>query len=351
MMKEARFWNPLPGKKVECTACVRRCQIPEGGQGFCFVRQNLGGRLSLANYGLMAAVQHDPIEKKPFNHFHPGSTVLGIGTSSCNFGCMFCQNHEISKEHGINGGEFSPEEIIGIAQKLGADGIAYTYNEPAIFLEYALDSAKLAKAHGLFNVFVTNGYLTEEAVRAMSGLVDAVVVDFKGNGDDKFANRFEAIPSAEPVKRSLLAMKRYGMHIELTDLVVPGVGDSLDACGALTKWVREELGPQTPIHFTRFYPDYKMLDYPSTPIETLKAHYKLARENGLDYVYIGNVPGNEFESTYCPKCGSVAVRRYCYQILEWNIDEKSRCKSCHARIHMVGKPKETFNMPAIKSLY
>ncbi len=334
----AKLWKPLGNNKAECTACARRCKIPDGSAGFCFIRQNRKGKLYLANYGRLEALQIDPIEKKPFNHFMPGTSVLGIGTSSCNFGCLFCQNHNISKERDIKGDEYSPEKIVGMALDYGVDGIAYTYNEPTIFTEYALDVAELAKEHGLFNVFVSNGYMTEEAVKEIQGLIDAVVVDFKGNGEEKFANRFEAVTSNEPVRKALLAMKKCGMHIEITDLVIPEVGDSLDACNSLTKWIARKLGKDTPVHFTRFYPDYKMLDLPPTPIETLERHHDIAVKNGLEYVYVGNVPGHKFESTYCPQCGQVVVTRFGYYINGYDILE-GKCRFCGRQIKIVDRPK------------
>ena len=349
--KEAILWKPLEGGKVECIACARRCRIPEGSHGFCFVRQNIGGKLYLANYGVIDAMQVDPIEKKPFNHFYPGSTVLGIGTSSCNFGCQFCQNHNISKDNEITGASVSPKELIETAKRYGAQGIAFTYNEPTIFIEFALDVAKLAHKNGMFTVFVTNGYMTTEAVDAMKGLIDAAVVDFKGNGEDKFANRFEMVMSNEPIKRALERMKRNGMHIEITDLIIPRVGESLEACDALTKWVAGNLGPDVPIHFTRFHPDYKMLDYPETSASTLKAHYDMAKKNGMHYVYIGNIPGNKYESTYCPNCGALAAEREGFYLKRWLLLDGNRCPKCGSTIPITGKATLPGSEPEIISLY
>jgi pyruvate formate lyase activating enzyme len=291
MKKEATFYRGTQNKGVECRACARLCKIPEGGHGFCFVRRNFGGKLYLMNYGTLASVQVDPIEKKPFCRFMPGTHVFSIGTSSCNFGCSFCQNHEISKNREIIGEELSPSQVVELALQSGAQGIAYTYNEPTIFLEYALDVAREARRRGLFNVVVTNGFMTRDAVCAMKGLIDAAVVNYKGSGELKFANKYEAVPSNEPIKEALLEMRRAGIHIEITDLVIPQVGDSLEECDRLTKWICENLGADTPVQFLRFHPDYK-LDLPPTPYETLKAHYDIARRNGLRYVHVGNVPGN-----------------------------------------------------------
>jgi pyruvate formate lyase activating enzyme len=351
MKKEAILWRPLGDKKVECVACARRCQIPEGSHGFCFVRQNQGGKLYLANYGSLVAMQIDPIEKKPFNHFAPGSYVFGIGTASCNLGCLFCQNPEMSKEREAEGRQVSPERVVELALKGGASGIAYTYNEPTIFIEYALDVAKIARKEGLYNVFVTNGYMTKEAVQAMKGLIDAAVVDFKGNGERKFVEKYSAIPSSEPIKEALLELKRAGIHIEVTDLIIPEVGDSLEACGELTKWMRDNLGPDTPIQFTRFYPAYKMMDYPETPYETLKRHYDTAKRNGLNYVYIGNLPGNPYENTYCPKCGKLVIGRYGLHTTSWLLEKGNKCPSCKTVIPIAGKPPRELTRDDVKVVY
>jgi pyruvate formate lyase activating enzyme len=340
MMKEARFWRPAGGSKVECIACARMCKIPEGSHGFCFIRQNVHGKLCLANYGLLEAMQVDPIEKKPFNHFMPGSYVFGIGTSSCNLGCLFCQNPDMSKEREIKGKEVLPGKVVELAIENNTEGIAYTYNEPTIFVEYALDTAELAHKKGLYNAFVTNGYMTKEVVQAMKGLVDAVVVDFKGNGDKNFVNKYSAVISSEPVKGALIEMKKAGIHIEITDLVIPDVGDSPDACDELTGWIRKELGPDTPVQFTRFYPAYKMMNYPETPYDTLKNHYDIAKRNGLNYVYIGNMPGNPYESTYCPKCGELVIGRYGLHMTGWKLDRENRCPSCKNAIPVIGNPLE-----------
>lgn len=350
MGRVGRLWKPLGGKKVECTACARRCRIPEGSRGFCFVRQNVNGKLHLATYGKLEAMQVDPIEKKPFNHFMPGSYVFGVGTSSCNWGCLFCQNHNISKEREVRGIDVTPEEVVELAAKNKAQGIAYTYNEPTIFMEYALDVAKIAKKRGMYNLFVTNGYMTEEGIEAMTGLIDAAVVNFKGNGEDKFSNKYETVLSNGPVRESLVMLKEAGLHIELTDLIIPGAGDSKEACDNLTKFIYEDLGPDTPIQFTRFHPDYKMLDYVETPYSTLEAHYKIAKRNGLNYAYIGNVPGNPYESTYCPACGGCAIKRYGFYILEWNIDN-GKCKGCGHKIPIVGKAPKVLRYEGIKALY
>lgn len=351
MKKDAILWKKLPDQKVECYACARRCKIPLGSHGFCFVRQNVDGKLQLINYGTVAAVQVDPIEKKPFNHFMPGTYVFGIGTSSCNWGCQFCQNHNISKEREIEGAEMRPKTVIDLALKNNTQSIAFTYNEPTIFIEYALDVAEEAHKHGLKNLFVTNGYMTPDTVREMTGKIDAAVVDFKGNADEKFANKYEMVMSNEPIKEALLEMKKSGIHVELTDLVIPRVGDSLEACAKLCRWLYDNMGPDIPLQFTRFHPDYKMLDYPETSYETLKGHYDVARRTGLNYVYIGNVPGNPYENTYCPKCSAVAIERRGLYLTKWDLGKGNGCRNCGYIIPIVGSVPQSIEHRSIASIY
>jgi pyruvate formate lyase activating enzyme len=351
MDKAGILWKELSGKKVECTACARRCRLPDGARGFCYVRHNVNGKLHLETYGMAEAVQIDPIEKKPFNHFMPGSYVLGIGTSSCNWGCQFCQNHNISRDKDMKGIEMSPEKAVELALQNGVQGIAYTYNEPTIFIEYALDIAKIAHEKGLVNLFVTNGYMTPETIKQMMGLIDAAVVNFKGNGEVKFSNRYEIVSSVEPVKESLIGLKKSGIHVEITDLIVPTVGDSLAACDELTKWIYENLGSETPLQFTRFHPDYKMLDSIPTPYETLISHHKIARGNGLEYVYIGNLPGNEYENTYCPSCGSTVLKRSGNYLTGYYFDKNSSCLRCGHKIPILGKLPKVLRHEGIKSIY
>jgi pyruvate formate lyase activating enzyme len=351
MIHDAILYNKLDGNKVECVACARRCRIPAGSHGFCFVRQNDNGKLKLATYGKVNALQVDPIEKKPFNHFMPGTYVFGIGTSSCNWGCLFCQNHNISKEKEITGGDVTPEGLVQRAIEENTQSIAYTYNEPTIFIEYALDVGEIAHRKGLYNLFVTNGYMTAEAVDQMKGRVDAAVINFKGNGEQKFSNKYEAVPSTEPIKEAAVAMKKAGIHVEFTDLIIPGVGDSLAACDEFTRWIHDEMGPDTPVQFTQFHPDYKMLDYPLTPYKTLKSHHEIAKKNGLNYVYIGNVAGNPYESTYCPGCGGVVIERRGLYLSAWHLDKENRCRTCGYRIPLVGKAPEKINYRNIEALY
>lgn len=341
--KEAELYRDLPNGKVQCTACARLCQIGEGQVGLCGVRGVVGGKLYLLVYGKVMVGHIDPIEKKPVVHYRPGSKVFSIATSGCNWLCRYCQNFDISQRRKVEGLAESPAEIVSQAVSYECEGIAYTYNQPTIFMEYARDVGKLARAKGLFNIFVSNGYDTPETVAMMDEFLDCVTVDFKGSGETQFVRSYIGIPNADPIFESLLEVKRRKkVHVEITDLIVPGVGDSLEAAEKLSRWVYDNLGPDTPIHFLRFYPDYKMMDFPPTPVETLEKHYEVGKKAGLRYVYLGNVPGHPAESTYCPGCGKVLVKRYGYEIHGYNLDSHDRCRFCGYATPIVGPLSKSY---------
>ena len=349
-VRPARLWRPVPGKPgwVQCDLCERRCLIAPGRYGACGVRKNIGGKLYTLVYGLLTAMNVDPIEKKPLYHFHPGSAVLSISTVGCNFFCKFCQNWVISQsrlEKGLYGVYKSPEEVVEAALEAGADGIAYTYNEPTIFFEYMYDVAKLAKKHGLYNMMVTNGYATPEAVRELGSLMDAATVDFKGGGNREFYKKYIGVLDPEKIFNTILEMKRQGWWIEITNLVVPRVGDREEDIRRLAAWIRDNLGPETPFHLLRFYPHYKMRDFPPTPVETLEHLAKVAMEEGLAHVYIGNVPGHPLENTYCPRCKLLVIRRMGVYIVDYRLTEDNRCPRCGYKLNIRGKyrgPKPVF---------
>lgn len=335
--KAAELYRNLQGGKVQCTACARLCRIGEGQVGLCGVRGVVGGVLYLLVYGRVMTGHIDPIEKKPVVHYKPGSKIFSIATSGCNWLCRYCQNYDISQRRKVEGIAAGPEDLVSQAVAHGCEGMAYTYNEPTIFMEYARDVGRAARSAGLFNVFVSNGYGTPELVATMDDFLDCITVDFKGSGETKFVRSYIGIPDAEPVFQTLLEIKRRGrVHVEITDLVVPNVGDSLVAAEKLCRWIYDNLGPDTPIHFLRFHPDYKMTDFPSTPVETLEKHVSVGRRAGLNYVYVGNVPGHRDESSYCPGCGAVLVKRYGYEILEYNLDVQNRCRSCGCKTPIMG---------------
>ena len=338
MEKEAVLYQRLPNDRVRCLACARYCEMGKGQTGLCGIRGNREGKLVLYVYGKVAAVHIDPIEKKPVTHYQPGTKIFSIGTSGCNWLCKYCINYDLSQRRKVEGSDYTPEELVSEAIKHGCHGIAYTYNEPTIFMEFARDCGILARKKGLFNIFVSNGYVTPESVSMMKEFLDCITVDFKGNGEQQFVRRYIGIPSAQPVFDSVSLLKKStDIHVEITDLVVPKVGDDLDHAKKLSKFVYDVCGPETPIHFLRFHPDYKMMEFPSTPIETLEKHYEIAKQIGLKYVYIGNVPGHPYEHTYCSECNKIAVRRFNFDILEWNLDDENRCRFCGNKIPIVGK--------------
>lgn len=334
---EAMLYESLPDKKVRCNLCARRCVVPDGKTGFCLVRKNEGGTLYSLVYGRAISACVDPITKKPLAHFHPGALVMSIATIGCNFRCLFCDNWMISQEKRIVGRDFPPEEVVKATKDNGCQGISYTYTEPTIFFEYAYDAAKLAHKVGFFNTFVTNGYMTPDAVKAIAPFLDAATVDFKGGGEPKFYREFSSVPSVEPIFKSLREMKRNDIHIEITNLVVPKMGDSIETIRELAAWVRENLGADTPFHLLRFHPDYRLREIPSTPVSTLEKACDAAREAGLNYVYIGNVPGHRYENTYCPSCHELLIKRFGFEIVKWNLTKHMRCPACGRNIPIVGK--------------
>ena len=338
MIKEALLYESLPDARVKCTACARYCKIGVDQIGLCGIRQNIGGKLHLLVYGKVITGHIDPIEKKPVTHYRPGSKIFSIATTGCNWLCHYCQNYDISQRRKVEGTDLSPEEVVALTKQYGCQGIAYTYNQPTIFIEFAHDVGVLAKKEGIINIFVSNGYDTPDAVRMMDDFLDCITVDFKGSGETQFVRRYIGIPDATPIFQTLLEVRdKTNIHIEITDLIVPQIGDNVEEGRKLSKWVYENLGPDTAIHFLRFHPDYKLMNLPWTPIETLEKHYHAAKEVGLRFVYIGNVPGHPLEHTYCPGCNKVVIGRYGFDITSWNLDKDNKCIYCGYKIPIVGR--------------
>jgi pyruvate formate lyase activating enzyme len=336
--REAILYEKLPNDKVRCTACARYCEIGKGQIGLCGIRGNESGKLQLYVYGKVISGNVDPIEKKPVTHYKPGTSIFSIATTGCNWLCKYCQNYDISQRRKIEGIDMTPQDVANRAVELGADGIAYTYNEPSIFIEFARDCGIAAHDKGLFNIFVSNGYDTPETVKMMGEFLDCITVDFKGNAEPQFTRKFIGIPDPKPIFDSLIRIRdETKIHVEITDLVVPQVGDNLEYAKKLCKFIYNEFGPEMPIHFLRFHPDYKMMEFESTPIKTLEKHYEVAKKEGLDYVYLGNVPGHPLEHTYCSKCNNIVVKRYGYDIQGWNMDDNNRCNVCGNKIPIIGK--------------
>jgi len=340
------LYERLDENRVKCNLCARRCLISEGVLGFCGVRKNDAGKLYSLNYAKSCAANVDPIGKKPLSHYHPGALVMSIATVGCNFRCQFCDNWAISQEKDITGRDFPPESVVKAAKDNRCQGISYTYTEPTIFFEYAYDTAILAHEQGIFNTFVTNGYMTPEAIKMITPYLDAATVDFKGGGDPEFYRKFSSVPSVEPIYSGMKEMKKHGIHVEVTNLVVPKMGDSMDRIRELAAWVCGNLGEDTPFHLLRFHPNYKLDDLRSTEIKTLEEAHEVAHESGLNYVYLGNVPGHRHENTYCPECQELLIKRYGFDVVRWNITEEMRCPKCGRQIAIKGKfHKEGFSLP------
>jgi pyruvate formate lyase activating enzyme len=329
----ARFWHPLPDGRVQCDICPRLCKLHEGQRGLCFVRARAGDRMVLTTYGRSSGFCIDPIEKKPLNHFLPGTPVLSFGTAGCNLTCKFCQNWDISKSREMDRlmDRATPETVARAAERLGCRSVAFTYNDPVIFHEYAIDAAAACHARGIKTVAVTAGYVCPEPRAEFYRHMDAANVDLKAFTED-FYHR---VCSAElsPVLDTLEYIKHETKTwLEITTLLIPGENDSDSEVDAMTKWIMDKLGPDVPLHFSAFHPDWKMLDHRSTPASTLTRARKIAMGNGLRYVYTGNVSDAEGASTYCPGCGRMLIERDWYEIGRWNLDPDGCCNGCGARV-------------------
>lgn len=333
-MELARYWKKQ-GNVIKCLLCPRTCLISEGKFGFCGVRQNIGGKLYSLVYGHPMSIAVDPIEKKPFYHFKPGTSALSFATLGCNFRCKFCCNWQISqaKIEQLSPEYVPPEQIVQLALSSNSQGIAYTYIEPTIFFEYAYDTAKLAKKKGLYNVFVTNGYAMTKPLKDIKPFLDAVVVDFKGN-NEKFYREF-SMAELDEVKRGALRYKKIGVHLEITNLVVPGHNDNLEELRQQIKWIKRNLGKNTPYHILRFFPTEQMPEPGPTDINKLLQIYKIAKEEGLNYVYVGNAPEAQYNNTYCHKCGTLLIKRSYMSMIENKITKDGRCPNCKTKIPVI----------------
>ena len=336
-LKEARFYQKLDNQVVQCQLCFRRCVIQPGKRGFCGVRENRSGILYSLVYARPCAIHIDPIEKKPLFHFLPGSSAFSIATAGCNLRCLFCQNWQISqaKPEEVNSIYLEPQGLVEKATQSSALTIAYTYTEPTIFYEYMLDTAKLAKIRGIKNIMHSNGNLNEEPLRELCKYLDAANIDLKGFSQKYYSEMTTG--ELEAVLKTLKILKQEGVWFEITNLILPGLNDDTQMITKMCLWIKENLGDDIPVHFSRFWPMYKMLSLNPTPIATLEKARKIAQDCGLKYVYIGNVPGHEAENTYCPSCGKVIIKRSGYSILEVNLDNEGKCKFCGEKISGVWK--------------
>jgi len=312
---------------VLCQLCAQRCVIKDGGRGLCRARENVGGELRSLVYGRPLAIHLDPIEKKPFFHFLPGRTAFSLGTSGCPLRCKFCQNWQLSQS---SPGDYdvayrAPDDLAGESVRRRSPVVAFTYNEPTVFIEYALDIAAAAKKRGLRSVMVSCGFMNERPLADLLGALDAVKIDLKGFSDEFY--RTVSGAALAPVLRTIKQVRASGVHLELVNLVVPTLNDGDRPMRSLVDWVAGELGPDVPLHFTRFHPDYQLLNLPPTPIATLDRARGLALDRGLRYVYVGNVPGHAGNHTYCPGCKAVVIRRQDFFVVESNMKD-GRCGAC-----------------------
>lgn len=335
-MKEAMFFKRLEDTKVKCYLCRHHCVIDDGKKGICRVRENHGGTLYSLVYRKLVSENIDPIEKKPLYHFYPGTTSFSVATMGCNFKCLSCQNYEISqlsKDHDqIAGRDVAPEKIVEEALNYRCKSIAYTYTEPTIFFEYAYEIAKLACQKSIKNIFVTNGYITRDALMTIKPYLHAANVDLKSFSNETYKKLCGA--RLDEVLDCIRSYKEMGIWIEITTLIIPEINDSESELRQIAEFIKD-VCPEIPWHVSRFYPNYRLIEKPPTPLNTLRMAREIGKEAGLRYVYEGNVPGEGGENTYCYKCNKILIKRYGYQIIENNV-VNSRCPSCNATIDGIG---------------
>jgi len=325
----ARYWHRLEDGRIQCDVCPRDCKLHDGQRGLCFVRQREGDQIVLTTYGRSSGFCIDPIEKKPLNHFYPGSSVLSFGTAGCNLACKFCQNWDISKSRQFDRlcDQAEPEQIAQAALDHGCKSVSFTYNDPVIFLEYAVDTARACHGLGINTVAVTAGYIHAEARREFFAHMDAANVDLKAFSEDFYLKLCAG--QLQPVLDTLTYLKHEtDVWLEITTLLIPGKNDSDEELTAMCDWIAEHLGPDVPLHFTAFHPDWKMTDLPATPAATLSRARAIGLKAGLHYVYTGNVHDASGGTTLCPACNSAVIVRDWYEILEYRLDDDGHCCAC-----------------------
>ena len=324
-----RWWHKLDDGRIQCDLCPRECKVHEGQRAFCFVRQNVGDQMILTTYGKSTGFCIDPIEKKPLNHFYPGTSVLTFGTAGCNLGCRFCQNWDISKAREIErlSDTASPEAIARAAKNAGCQSVAFSYNDPVLWAEYAIDTANACREIGIASVAVTAGYITAQARGEFYGAMDAANVDLKAFTEQFYEKLCFA--NLQPVLDNLIYLKQETkVWFEVTTLLIPGFNDSEAEVAKLSEWFVEHLGPEVPLHFTAFHPDFKMMNVEATPAATLTRARQQAMSVGLKHVYTGNVHDVGGQSTYCAGCGELLIERDWYWLGEYNLDEQGGCLHC-----------------------
>jgi pyruvate formate lyase activating enzyme len=335
--RESRFSEPFKDDTLRCTICPRMCIIKPGGRGLCNTRENRDGRLIALTYGQLSAIAVDPIEKKPLAHFHPGSRSLSISSVGCSFTCPWCQNWHMSQ---AKPGELPtkyvpPREVVAMAKRQECTSISYTYNEPLINLDYVEDVARLANRKDVKNVLVTNGYVSIPALDSVVDVIDAANVDWKAFSEPTYRKYCGA--DLKGVLDATVEMKKKGVHVEVTFLVIPQIHDSAKETREMARFLVDNLGPDTPLHLSRFFPNYKFTHLPPTPVEDLIDARRIAMDEGVRYVFVGNVPTSEYENTFCPRCGKPVIERVGYDITGWHLDEGNNCQKCGEHIPIVGQ--------------
>ncbi len=334
MRKEAVLYEEV-GKALNCKICERRCIIFPGKTGFCQMRENDGDKIYSLNYAAVSSAAVDPVEKKPLYHFYPGSLVFSLGSVGCNFRCRHCQNWGISQAEleNIPTRDMLPEDAVRLAKEYECRSIAWTYNEPTMWFEYTLDSAKIAKREDVKTIYVTNGYLTEESFNEIKPYLDAANIDLKGMTEKFYKDLCDA--RLQPVLDTIVRMHDAKIHIEVTNLMIPGYNDSDENIRSLVKFMAEEVGVEVPLHFTRFFPQYRLQQLPPTEIKFLEKAHRIAKEAGMKYVYIGNAPTVDGANTYCPECGEPVIKRDGFSVLSDEVKETRKCPQCKADIDII----------------
>ncbi len=324
--KEAMFYRKLPDNKVQCQLCFRECEIKEGQTGFCRARKNRKGELISLVYGQPSAVQLDPVEKEPQHHFLPGTMILCLGTVGCNFQCQHCHNWHLSQSSPGDSRVYnlSPQDVIDLAQERDVPTISFTYNDPIVMYEYVYDVAKLAQKNDLRILWHSNGSINPEPLRKLLNYTDAVTIDLKGFSDEAYENSRAIL---QPVLTSLEIIREEGVWLEIVNLVIPTINDDKDEIREMARWIKNTLGPDVPLHFSRFFPNYRLTHISATPIRTLEEAYEIASEEGINYITIGNVPGHKYNSTFCSGCGQCIIQRRHFQVLENKIED-GKCNYC-----------------------
>ncbi|MDY9926760.1 AmmeMemoRadiSam system radical SAM enzyme [Methanosarcina sp.] len=337
MIHEAMFYEKLAENNVRCNLCAHRCKINPGKRGICGVRENCEGTLFSLVYGAVASEAVANIEIKPLYHYYPGSLAYSVGTIGCNFRCSHCQNWTLSRAapEDISPETLSPSQLVRQAKMADCQSVSWTHNEPTMWYEYTYDGAKLAKEEGLGTSYVTNGYITPEALRQIAPYLDAFSVDIKAFSEVFY--RKTCGSKLAPVLEASRLAKQLGIHVEVVNLIVPTHNDSSDELRELSRWVYENLGRDTPLHFNRFHPHYEMKDPSPTPIKTLDRARSIAIDEGMRFVYVGNVPGHPHENTYCPECGNLLIARGFFEVQEYNISPEKTCPKCGEPIPIVGE--------------